>query len=76
MLIPSWKGKFYGRAVLGPIVVQEADTDVMLESHGSLKTDHQAGGGSGAVAMAGVVAVLGLVCLIVLEWRHYKPIAL
>ncbi|KAJ8335763.1 hypothetical protein SKAU_G00391050 [Synaphobranchus kaupii] len=62
-------------AVLGPIVVQEA-TNNMPESHSTLKAE----GTSEAVVMAGVVAAVGLVCMIVLGtvlvWRRYKPIVL
>ncbi|KAJ8380474.1 hypothetical protein SKAU_G00012520 [Synaphobranchus kaupii] len=72
--------QYEGGAVLGPIVVQEAATDVVPESHGTLKADPRAAGASEAQLMAGVVAVVGLVCMIVLGtvlvWRRYKPIAL
>ncbi|KAJ8380475.1 hypothetical protein SKAU_G00012530 [Synaphobranchus kaupii] len=72
--------QYEGVAVLGPFVVQEAAPDVVPESHGTLKADHSTAGASEAQLMAGLVAVVGLVCMIVLGtvlvWRRYKPIAL
>nr|BCD71174.1 egg envelope protein [Nettastoma parviceps] len=71
--------QYEGRAVLGPIVIQEAAEHFVPESHGTLKIDHRAGGPSEAVVMAGVIAAVGLICMImlgtVLLWR-YKPIVL
>ncbi|KAJ8339440.1 hypothetical protein SKAU_G00362260 [Synaphobranchus kaupii] len=68
--------QYEGGAVLGPIVIQEATQDV-AESHSA---DHRAEGSSEAVVMAGVMAAVGLICLIVLGtvlvWRRYKPMVL
>ncbi|XP_064169152.1 zona pellucida sperm-binding protein 3-like isoform X1 [Anguilla rostrata] len=67
--------QYEGGAVLGPILVQEAVQDVP-ESISPLNADHQAEGASEVVFMAGVMAAVGLVCIIalgmVLVWRRYK----
>ncbi|KAJ8339451.1 hypothetical protein SKAU_G00362370 [Synaphobranchus kaupii] len=68
--------QYEGGAVLGPILVQEATQDVPE----SCSADHGAEGSSEAVVMAGVMAAVGLICLIVLGtvlvWRHYKHMVL
>nr|BCD71176.1 egg envelope protein [Ophichthidae sp. und] len=68
--------QYEGDAVLGPILFQEADMDIVPESHSSLKADHQEGA-TEAVIMAGVMAAVGLGCIIVLGmvlvWRRNKP---
>ncbi|KAJ8249100.1 hypothetical protein GJAV_G00231170 [Gymnothorax javanicus] len=65
--------QYEGNAVLGPILVQEAE-DAVLESLSSLKADHRPEGASLAVLVAGVMAAVGLVCIIalgmVLIWKH------
>ena len=45
--------QYEGSAVLGPIVVQEVAEHFVAESHGTLKTDHRAGG-KHLVQLAGV----------------------
>ncbi|KAJ8249099.1 hypothetical protein GJAV_G00231160 [Gymnothorax javanicus] len=65
--------QYEGNAVLGPILVQEAED--VPESHRPLKADHPAGA-SEAVLVAGVMAAVGMVCIIVLGtmlmWRQHK----
>ncbi|KAJ8271201.1 hypothetical protein COCON_G00100600 [Conger conger] len=58
--------EYHGRAFLGPIIVRKPTIDVH-EPSTSLKVDHRAAGVSPqAVAMAGVVAAVGLLYVIVL----------
>ncbi|KAJ8337279.1 hypothetical protein SKAU_G00384990 [Synaphobranchus kaupii] len=69
--------QYAGTAVLGPIVVQEAAKDVP-ESHSRVKADDRAEGPSEAMIIAGVMAAVGFVCMIVLGTllvqRRYKPL--
>ncbi|KAJ8368899.1 hypothetical protein SKAU_G00089270 [Synaphobranchus kaupii] len=71
--------QYAGTAVLGPIVVQEATKDVP-ESHSRVKADDRAEGPSEAMIIAGVMAAVGFVCMIVLGTllvqRRYKPLVL
>ncbi|XP_061117845.1 zona pellucida sperm-binding protein 3-like [Conger conger] len=66
-------------AALRPVIFQEATKDA-VESHNTLKMDHEAQGASEAVFMAGVMAAVALVCIIVLVlvlvWRRYKRVVL
>ncbi|KAJ8337283.1 hypothetical protein SKAU_G00385030 [Synaphobranchus kaupii] len=66
--------QYAGTAVLGPIVVQEA----AKESQSRVKADDRAEGPSEAMIIAGVMAAVGFVCMIVLGTllvrRRYKPL--
>ncbi|KAJ8407530.1 hypothetical protein AAFF_G00273870 [Aldrovandia affinis] len=72
--------QWQGDAVLGPIVVQQVATNgIVSQSQSALlmAEDHSAGVSPDAVVMAGVVAAVGLVCVVVLatvlRWRRRKP---
>ncbi|XP_061078079.1 proline-rich protein 36-like isoform X6 [Conger conger] len=68
--------KYESDAVLGPIVVQKAE-DLVQQPH---KITQEANliqhGASRVVFLAGVMVAVGLVCIMVLLWRHYKPVTL
>ncbi|KAJ8342380.1 hypothetical protein SKAU_G00323080 [Synaphobranchus kaupii] len=74
--------QYRGTAFLGPIVVQQPATDIMPESASTpLKAEDNraAGVSSEALFIAGVVAAVGLVCMVVLVtvlWRGFKPTVL
>ncbi|KAJ8407527.1 hypothetical protein AAFF_G00273840 [Aldrovandia affinis] len=77
-------GSNRGRVMLsfvGPIVVQQVAANGMVSQSQSallMAEDHSAGVSPEAVVMAGVVAAVGLVCVVVLvtvlRWRRRKPI--
>ncbi|KAJ8352349.1 hypothetical protein SKAU_G00238250 [Synaphobranchus kaupii] len=74
--------QYRGTAFLGPIVVQQPATDIMPESASTpfkAEDNRAAGVSSEALFIAGVVAAVGLVCMIVLVtvlWRRFKPTVL
>ncbi|KAG5847602.1 hypothetical protein ANANG_G00127920 [Anguilla anguilla] len=72
--------QYSSNAFLGPIIVQKPTNDIMPELSTPLKAeDHRAAGVSPeAVVVAGVVAAVGLVCIVVLVTmlRRSKPTAL
>ncbi|KAJ8407588.1 hypothetical protein AAFF_G00274450 [Aldrovandia affinis] len=73
--------QWQGDAALGPIIVQQASANDMMSQSQSVPLKAEAHSATGvspeAVVMAGVVAAVGLVCVVVLGtvllWRLHKP---